>query len=69
MDGNALLPGAEAGRVGRAPRGGLVDILPAMKRASGSGPLYLEEGHCTPRGYGVIGEEVYAYLTANHLVP
>ena len=62
-------PGQRLGAWAERHGAGLVDILPAMKRASGRGPLYLEEGHCTPRGYGVIGEEVYAYLTANHLVP
>jgi hypothetical protein len=48
---------------------GFVDVLPWMMRESGGKPLYLEEGHCTVEGYGVIARAIYEYLTVNHMVP
>jgi hypothetical protein len=49
---------------------GFVDTLPAMSQAAKSQTLYYEhDGHCTAEGHLLIAQEIFAYLTAQALVP
>ncbi len=49
----------------------MIDTLPELRRvASIGGKLYYPvDGHCTPEGYRVIAETIYARLTEAKLVP
>lgn len=48
----------------------LVDTLPALKRTSENQTLYWEkDGHCTPKGYFTIAEELFAELEGRGIVP
>jgi len=62
-------PAKRLGAWAAAHGAGIVDVLPAMIREAPKTKLYLEEGHCTPEGYGIIAQEIDKYLTANALVP
>ena len=47
-----------------------IATLPALDRAATDGPLYWpKDGHCTPRGYEVIGSAVAAAFVERGLVP
>jgi len=47
-----------------------IDSAPALAEASKEAQVFwTKDGHCTPRGYGVIAEVVYESLLANGLVP
>lgn len=49
---------------------GFLDMLPSMMEASKKESLYYEkEGHCNPRGYKVIAQQVYTYLMENKFIP
>jgi lysophospholipase L1-like esterase len=58
--------GAWSGRSGVR----FVDVLPAMKEASGDRSLYYPaDGHCRPAGHEVIAEVLFGELTRERLVP
>lgn len=47
-----------------------VDTLPEMMAASHHHELYWKQDfHCTPAGYEIIAERLFAYLVGNQLVP
>ena len=47
-----------------------IDVMPAMRVALATGPLfYKKDGHCNAAGYRVIAESLYSELTKDHLVP
>lgn len=49
---------------------GFVDTLPAMSEAAVAKTLfYAKDGHCTAEGHAVIAREIFAYLSAQALVP
>lgn len=62
-------PGRRLGAWAAAHGAGFVDVLPAMIEAEKTGgPLYYpKDGHCTPRGYGVIARAIEQYLVAHAL--
>ena len=48
----------------------LVDTLPALREAAKKETVYWKkDGHCTPAGYRVIAETIYARLAEANLVP
>jgi lysophospholipase L1-like esterase len=54
------------------PRVHVLDLLPALRRAAEAdpAPLYFpRDGHCTPRGYRVIGQAIADFLRERGLVP
>jgi hypothetical protein len=47
-----------------------LDVLPAMEHNPAPESLfYPKDGHCTPAGYAVIADTLFAYLTDQGLVP
>jgi len=49
-----------------------LDVQPALRAArkkSGKGLYWPRDGHCTPKGYAVIADSLFAQLTSRGLVP
>ena len=65
-------PGKRLSAWGSTNGVGVVDVLPGMMRAAAatSQPLYYKtDGHCTPAGYAIVAQEMFAYFERNHIVP
>ena len=63
-------PGERLTRFGQRLGVPVIDTRPALLEAAKTEQMYWEKDiHCTPAGYRVIAETIYAGLVANRLVP